>query len=431
MLKAKDKEKKPLALKHVIARPVCWMVTSAVVITGIIASLLCYNSTNNCLAVSMSETAELAEQHVSSELAKVTVPLSVLTETESVYSTEIPPAEKAAALSQKVKEYGCLSAAFVSPNGIDEGSGKDHSQKDYFQAAAAGSSYVSSPFTNDSGELVLMFSAPVWANGVKNSSLVGVLCVELPQSILNDIVSDLKIGEHGSSYIIDKDGYTIADPDVQLVKDKENIEEAAKSDPGSASLAKLHAKVRAGETGKGSYKYKGVSKTLYYAPIAGSNGWSVCLLTANKDFLSGVTTTIYTMIGVYVFSLLLSLFLSYFISDRLTAPLFKIQNRLSAFAEGDIGSSLEEFDIRALEYYNLRNSIAQTLENTRAVISDINYTLGRFAKGDLSAKPQTPDMFIGDYAPILESVLRLRSDLSESIREIASVADQVSAGSAQ
>ena len=423
--------KKSTALKHVIARPVCWMVVIAVTLTGIIACFLCYNSTKSCLAVSMKETAGLAEKYISSELAKVNGFLSVVAENPSIYDPKIPAAVKDAALTEKVKEYGCLSAAFVSPAGIDEGSGKDYSQTEYFKTAAAGTTYVSSPYTNASGELVLTFAAPVWANGIKNSSLAGVLCVDLPQSILNSIVENLKIGTHGSSYVIDKDGYTIADPDVQLVKDKENIEEAAKTDSSDASLAALHAKVRAGETGSGSYKYKGVSKKLYYAPIDGSNGWSVCILTANKDFFGGVQMTVYVMIGLYLLFLILSLFLSYRITDRLTKPLVTIQNRMSKFAEGDISSPLDEFDVSAAEYYSLRDSIDKTLANSLAVVTDIDYTLGRFANGDLSATPRTPEMFIGDYAPILQSTMRLRGDLSRSIRDIACVADQVSSGATQ
>ena len=422
---------KTTALKHVIARPVCWMVALGVTITGLVACFLCYNSTKDCLATSMAETSGIAQKYISSELDKVDGFLSIVAESEAVYSTKIPAAAKDAALTEKVKEYGCLSATYVSPEGLDEASGTDYSQKDFFKAAAAGSNFVSSPYTNGSGQLVLMFAAPVWQNGVKDSSLAGVLCVELPQSILNNIVTGLQIGEHGSAYIIDKDGYTIADPDVELVKNKENIEKQAESDSSSASLAALHAKVRAGETGSGGYKYKGVTKRLYYAPIEGSNGWSVCILTANKDFYGGVQRTILVMIVLYILFLILSLLLSYRISTRLTGPLNKIQDRMSKFAVGDLNSPLEEFDVSVAEYYSLRNSIDKTLENSRAVVSDIDYTMDRISQGDLTVRPRTPEMFVGDYAPILASIDRQLGTLNGSVHNIASVAEQVSSGSSQ
>ena len=422
---------KTTAMKHVIARPVCWMVALGVTITGLVACVLCYGSTKDCLATSMAETAGIAQKYISSELAKVDGFLTVIAGSEAVYSEKVPAAAKDAALTAKVKEYGCLSATYVSPAGVDEASGTDYSQKDFFKAAAAGSDYVSSPYTNASGQLVLMFAAPVWENGVKGSPLAGVLCVELPQSILNNIVSDLKIGGHGSAYIIDKDGYTIADPDVSLVKNGENIEKQAQSDAGSASLAALHAKVRAGETGSGGYKYKGVSKRLYYAPIEGSNGWSVCILTANKDFYGGVQRMIYVMIVLYILFLALSLVLSYRISERLTKPLGTISERMSKFADGDLNSPLDEFDVSAEEYHSLRGSIDRTLENSRAVVSDIDYTLDRMSQGDLTVRPRTPEKFVGDYAPILSSIDRELGELNGSVRSIASVAEQVSSGSTQ
>ena len=422
---------KTTAMKHVIARPICWMVGLSVAVTGLVACLLCYSSTKDCLTTSMTETVGLAQKYIAGELDKVESMLTLVSQSEAVFSQQLSPAEKDAALTEQVKQFGCLSAAFVSPNGVDEGSGTDYSQKDCFKAALSGSSFVSAPYVDKSGQLLLLFAAPVWQNGVKNSSISGVLCVELPQSILNDIIESLKIGAHGSAYVIDRDGNTIADPDIQLVKDGENIEKQAQTDPDCASLAALHAKVRAGESGSGAYKYKGVSKNLSYAPIDGTDGWCVCVLTANVDFLGGVKTTIFVAVGLYLLFLLISILFSLRIAHRLTDPLQKIQDRMAGFANGDLSSPLAEFDVSTAEYFSLRNSIDRALANSRAVVSDIDYATDRISQGDLTARLRAPETFVGDYAAILESIGRQVSTLNESVRSIAAVAEQVSAGSAQ
>ena len=49
--------------------------------------------------------------------------------------------------------------------------------------------------------------------------------------------------ENGASYIIDKNGNTIADFDMQLVKDGENIQKKAEEDSSYAALAQAHEKI--------------------------------------------------------------------------------------------------------------------------------------------------------------------------------------------
>ncbi len=62
-----------------------------------------------------------------------------------------------------------------------------------------------------------------------DSTVIGVVEFIIKQEILSSIVGNITLGENGNAYMIDKNGYTIADSDVQLVIDKANIPEQAKS----------------------------------------------------------------------------------------------------------------------------------------------------------------------------------------------------------
>ena len=428
----KNSGKNKKTLKSAIATPVSVMVILAITVMGAVGCLMGYNSTVNGLKTSMSATGELAQKYIASELDKVNGFLSVLAENSAFYDGTYPVEKRDEVLTTQAKEYGALSAFFVSASGRDESSGKDYSSTDYFKASMDGQSYVTSPYADSyTGELTLMFSAPVYANGVKNSSITGVLCVAFPQSILNNTITGVKIGDGATAYIIDKDGYTIADPDTQLIKDKENIEESAKTDTAMKSLAALHTKVRAGEAGFGSYKYKGVSKFLLYAPIEGTNGWCVCINSPISNYLGGVKLSIIVTIVLFVVFLFMSVLVSSIITKKLIDPVRLIVDRMTKFSEGDVTSPLHEFNATSIEFDELKSAIQKTLQNTEAVVLDIDYLLGELAQNNLNLISKVPERYVGDFARILERLRRLKANLNNDFRNISAVAEQVSAGASQ
>lgn len=61
------------------------------------------------------------------------------------------------------------------------------------------------------GKISVIIAAPLWKNGVLNSEVEGCVYFVPDEEFLNDIVRTLKINENGASYIIDKNGNTIAD----------------------------------------------------------------------------------------------------------------------------------------------------------------------------------------------------------------------------
>ena len=274
-------------------------------------------------------------------------------------------------------------------------------------------------------------STPVWKNGDVNSSVVGVVAFLVKQETLNKIIENIKVSSNGLAYIIDKDGYTIADCDVQLVVDKENIEEAAKTNTKLQSLANIHSQVRAGKSGFGDYKYKGVKKFVAYAPIDGTDGWSICVAAPISDFTTTVDVSIYISIGLAVLSIIGGALVSKRMTNGLTVTITAIMNRLSAFAEGDISSPMPQAKATSLELDNLILSTEKTITNTNAIINDIDYLLTDISNGNLNIFSNCPERYVGDYRNILTAFRRLKKNLTESFQNIQSVSVQVAAGSSQ
>ena len=250
------KQKKTLRMQIITAVSV--LVAFVAIVSGIFAVYSTNKSTQDCLSKSAVATAEQASQTAAKDIEKFSALAQEIASDSVLYSETSAPEEIKAYLDSKVNsELAAIN--YYSANGILLADGKDYSSSDYFKAAVKGETYISSPINGDKiGELVICVSTPVWNNGIKGSSVIGVIGFMVKHQALNTVVENAKISPNGIAYIIDKNGYTIADADVQLVIDKENIPELAKTNASLQSLAAIFSKAIAGETGFDRYTYKGV-----------------------------------------------------------------------------------------------------------------------------------------------------------------------------
>jgi methyl-accepting chemotaxis protein len=429
---AELKEKRRKSLRLTITVPIIIFISAAVLVIGIVGAYMGYLSTVDCLKNSMTSAVGIAAETINNKLSRVTDLVVEVASNSILYSPEITEEEKTAYLSKKAAEYGYLDAYILSPNGTDIKSGDSYSGSDFFIASKSGETFITSPFVDEkSGDLAITLSAPIWANGKKGTSVIGVICMEVPQALINEVIENIHISEHGASYIIDKDGYTISDPDTELIANEENIEESAKTNSMFTSLASLHARVRAGETGFDTYRYKGVNKFLAFSPIEGSNGWSMCILAPVSDFTGNVVTTIYVTVALIIIFVIGGIIGTIYIANRVVDPLKIYINRLSALADGDISTPFPDVTAASHEFAVLKSSIKGTLEHTGAIIRDVDYLLTEFSSGNFDVFSKESEAYVGDYKHILTSLRTLKRGLTDSFQNILQVSEQVSAGASQ
>lgn len=426
-----EEQKKKMSLRWVITLPTLAYVGSVILILAAVSMILNYRSTVDTLEESMTAAAGIAQEAISYKLAGISEQIADDAANVSLYDEEALKGEKLAYLSGKAKELGALDAFFLSVDGKELRAGASHADKDYFLAAKNGEAFVSSPFMDEtSGQLAIVFAAPVWRDGKAGSTVVGVACFTMPQSFLNDIVTGFNISKNGSAYLLDKEGNTIAHVTLQRVEEKDNIGKAAASNAALKPMAELHAKALAGETDFGQYTYGGVKKFLAYTPIAGTDGWVVCINAPTSDFTSGLTRSlIITIVMAILFSIGGALG-GIYIAWRVTEPVKIFVERISALAEGDVLTEFK-YEPTSAEFVVLKRSLDSTLNNTGAIITDIDYLLSSYAEGNLDVHSKARQHYVGDYQNILISVRKLRQDLSRAFQSIMQVSDQVSAGASQ
>lgn len=380
----------------------------------------------------MPATAVSSAQTAAKELKRLSNLVQEASSNSVLYSAESTPEQILEFLDSKTEGYGLVGANYYDTDGNLLESRENESASEFFKKAVNGETYISSPYVDKaSNELVFMVATPVWRNGTKGGSVIGVTNFIIKQRVMNELVESVKVSENAIAYMVDSEGYTIADLDVQLVIDKENIPQAAQSDASLQELGAVYEKAIAGESGFGSYEYNGVKKFAAYAPIEGSDGWSFLIAAPEKDFTGGFTTAIYSAVAIIIFSVIIGFFIATVMTKSLEVALGGVMKRLSAFAEGDIFSPMPDVPANSYESVNLKNYTKLATENTSAVVHDIDYILSEMASGNFDLVSQCAEKYVGDYESILTSVGQLKEAINTSFHSIADVSAQVSAGASQ
>ena len=181
----------------------------------------------------------------------------------------------------------------------------DCSDVDSVVHALNGETYISEPKPGTDGAFTSYLSAPVWKRGIPGNEVIGSVIFYTNDSFLNNIMADIKISKSSYAYMVDRNDNVIADPTGELVESGFNPIDAAKSDSSYNSLAKVHEEMIRGKTGFSSFTKDG-SYYVAYAPVEGTDGWSVAIIANKSDFLTGLLIPVTAIIIVVIIGVLIS-----------------------------------------------------------------------------------------------------------------------------
>ena len=209
-----------------ITRAIVLTVIISLIIIGTVSSVLTVVSINNMLSDSMQTTAKVAAQRVEEELIAYQNVAKAFGSQGRIASSKTPKAVKKDILDVWVNEYGFQRGNVLNAKGVDM-DGNDYSDREHIKQALAGKTFVSVPLESRvTGKLSIYIAAPIWEGGETGSKVVGAVYFVPKETFLNDIMKTITVSEHGSAYMIDKDGNTIADMKMDNIM-KENVEKDA------------------------------------------------------------------------------------------------------------------------------------------------------------------------------------------------------------
>ena len=411
---------------------VCLMATvlAALVAVGSFSISLNYNSTIATVDQMMSQTAVLAAERVEQEL---TAYKNVAMDTGCIpqLSDEtVPVSEKQAVIDERVKVHGFQRGNIIGLDGYSIFDGKDYSDREYVQQAMQGNVYVSEPLISKvTGELSIMVAAPLYDGGIYGARIVGVVYFVPPETFLNSIVSSIKVSENSRAYMINKSGDTIADVTLETIT-TQNIEREAESDRSLKELAALHSEMRQGKNGFGSFQSAEGPRFAAYAPVGGTDGWSVAVTAPKLDYLADTYFGMIINVVVIVISILASIVVALKLSSNISVPMRACAKRMKQLVAGDLESPVPESRGRD-ETAELTRSTAELVSGLNTIIGDIRYLLKEMAGQNFNIQSTHRDAYVGGFQGILTSMRTLKVEVSGTLRQINASAGQVSAASGQ
>lgn len=410
----------------------CLMATVliALMAVGISSITLSYRSTIATVEQMMSETAVLAAERIEQEL---TAYKNVAMDTGCIPQLSDPSVsveEKQAIINERASMHGFQRGNIIGPDGYSIFDGKDYSDREYVKQAMEGNVYVSEPLISKiTGELSIMVAAPLYSEGSHGSSIAGVVYFVPPETFLNSIVSSIRIAPSSRAYMINRTGDTIADITLDTIT-TQNIENQAQSDSSLKELAALHKDMRQGSSGFGSFQSSDGSRFLAYAPVNGTDGWSVAVSALQKDYLSDTYFGIIINLLVIGISVLASIAVALKLSGNISAPMQACAKRMKLLVEGDLKSPVPQVKGQD-ETAMLTRSTAEMVKGLNTIINDISYLLNEMANQNFDIQSSHRDSYVGEFQNILLSMRNLKVELSNTIHQIDISAGQVSSASGQ
>ncbi len=405
-------------------------VLVALLAVGMFSIAANYTSTLSTVEQMMSETAVQAAGRVQHELAAYK---NVAMDTGCIPQLSDPAVsleEKQSIVSERAAMHDFQRGNVIGVDGISIFDGKDYSDREYVKQAMQGNVYVSEPLISKiTGELTIMVAAPIYADGIYGSAITGVIYFVPHETFLNDIVSSIQVGENSRAYMINKSGDTIADVTLDTIM-VQNVEKQAQSDASMQDLAAIHAAMRRGENGFGSYESASGAMFAAYAPVEDTDGWSIAVTAPKLNYLSTTYNDIVINVIVIIISTLISIVIAMILAGSISKPMKACADRMKLLVEGDLETPMPRTRSKD-ETGMLMESTNSLVEGLRTIINDLGYLLQELAKQDLAVQTQHREAYVGSFQNILHSVYHMKTQLNNVIMQVNRSAEQVSSASVQ
>lgn len=317
-------------------------VLIALALVGGVSIALNYRSTITTVDQMMSETAVLAAERIEQELTayrNVAMDAGCIPQ---LSDESVSVEEKKSIIDERVSSHGFQRGNVIGLDGYSIFDGNDYSDREYVQQAMQGNVYVSEPLISKvTGELSIMVAAPIYSGGSHGGQIAGVVYFVPPETFLNDIVSSIKVSENSSAYMINKSGDTIADVTLETIT-TQNIEREAQSDASLKKLAAIHASMREGKNGFGTYDAADGPRFSAYAPVSGTDGWSVAVTAPKMNYLADTYFGMILNVAVILASILASIVVALQLSKNISMPMRACAERMKLLVAGDLESPVPE-----------------------------------------------------------------------------------------
>lgn len=273
-------------------------------------------------------------------------------------------------------------------------SSTDLSDREYVKTALSGKEAVSDVMISRvSNNEIVAVAEPI----IRNNQIVGVLIGTVKFDNISKYAAEIKIGQQGYAYMINKEGLLVYHPLAEKVL-KENLYNTSNGE------FKSHVeKMMAGETNSGFYSYEGVYKFVTYKP---AGQWVLAIVANYDEYMApaiAIKKSTFFIIGV---SLLIALALAFVFANRnIIKPILHLQGLMEKAGNGDLTVSAQVTTKDELQ--QLSDSFNAMIRHQAGIVAEV-----RNGAKELAASSE-------EMAASSEQVSSATHQISVSIQEVA------------
>lgn len=406
------------------------MVVSIVIVCLITSFMVAasFNTTDHTMFNTMEPMVKIASQNVSSNLHLLTERMYQLSESGEIREMIASGAEDAGMEAFLEGEANKVEFVWIGIYHTDgskyTGYGNapaDVSDRKYFKfLEETGNIVIGEPALQD--DIVqLAVGIPLKAEEDTVYYLVG----SYKYDILNDVLSNMNLGEEGAAYIVNEEGQIVGDKDMENIVKRASVYEMY---PDSKSRD-MYEKVIGGETGSQKISLHNTPHYVAYSPVPGTL-WSLVIDVPVREFKTRSVTAAVLGTVLAVAVLIIGLGMIARMVSGLTDHLRVATGRIEALSEGDLASAVNNSGTGD-EIEVLTTALARTVEQLNSYISNIRYVLGELSGGNYTV--EATGEYNGDFAALKEALEVITDSLNrnmeamrDSAREVAANTDIIS-----
>lgn len=297
-------------------------------------------------------------------------------------------------------------------------------EREYFKSAINGVKSVSDPIEDASttGRVINTIAVPVIWNG----QVTGVLFKIIDTKDVSAITNDIKFGETGTAFIINGNGVTVANENIDKVKNQDNIIKLGETDPSLAELSLIGKEMIKGKSGFGNYSYDGIKKYVGFSPVEGAS-WYLAVAAVEEDVLSGLSDLIKSLIIGTIIFIIISMIVIVFVTSIIVKPIKTASKKLDQIALGDFASEVpKSLTKRKDEFGSLGKSLETMQDSVSNVLKLVNEETALVAK-NIDIQEESIQHLLSE----IEEVSATIQQLSAGAEETAASTEEMNAASSE
>ncbi|MGK0464876.1 methyl-accepting chemotaxis protein [Clostridium sp.] len=389
-----------------------------VVFLGLLIVVICiglgttsFINSSKALTSNLSKTLpKIAEQSASNIQGRIEGQLGsleVVAVNHEIHDLKIPWENKKVILLEEAKRNGNLKMGIADKNGdarFTDGMDTNISERDYFKKALSGEKNVSDPLLSKTdGSMIVVYAVPI----KNNNQIVGVLVSTRDGNKLSELTNQVKFGQTGNAFMINKDGITIAHSNKDLVASMYNAIEESKEDEKLQDLANIEIKMGKGETGIDEYEFDGIEKFVGFAPVKGTD-WSFAVVISTTEVLSELDSLKISVLVSSILFLLMGFAIVYLISNNISKGIKTNSKHLDLLAKGDLSEEVSN------KYMKSKDEVGVMTTSMKLMQDSIRSMIVKIKENSGSINMQSENL-----SSVAEEISSASLNVAEAINQVA------------